>query len=61
LNAVPLESLFVLEKEQGVTKIHRVKDDPLVANSMKHGDQAGYLWQQGEFEGIGKRIASKVP
>lgn len=61
LNAVALNSLYMLEKELGVTKVFRIKDDPLVANSMKHGDHAGSLWKQGEFEGIGKRVANKTP
>ncbi len=59
LNAVGLESIFVLEKEQGVSRVWRVQDDPLVGNLMNEGDHAGYLWDQGMFKGIGQRIAAK--
>jgi predicted ATPase len=59
LNAVELESIFVLEKEQGVSRVWRVQDDPLIGNLMNEGDHAGYLWDQGMFKGIGQRIAAK--
>lgn len=57
LNAVTLESIFVLEKSEGVTQVWRALDDPLVFGQMKAGDHAGYLWDQGMFRGIGLRIA----
>lgn len=41
LNAVELESIFVLEKEHGVSRVWRVQDDPLVGNLMREGDHAG--------------------
>ncbi len=56
LNAVPLESLYVMEKEQGMTKVFRVMDDPLVSHFIRTGDFPGYLWKQGMFAGIGIRI-----
>jgi predicted ATPase len=56
LNAVGVDSVFVLEKEEGVTCVWRAADDPLVAGQMKAGDHAGYLWDQGFFKGIGLRI-----
>ena len=59
LNAVELESIFVIEKEQGVSQVWRVQDDPLIAGLMKDGDHAGYLWDQGTFKGIGARIKNK--
>ena len=59
LNAVELESIFVIEKEQGVSQVWRVQDDPLIAGLMKEGDHAGYLWDQGTFKGIGARIKNK--
>lgn len=58
LNAADLESIFVLEKEAGVTRVWRVQDDPLLANMMKEGEHAGYLWDQGMFAGIGLRITA---
>jgi len=59
LNAVGLESIFVLEKEQGVSRIWRVQDDPLLGNMMREGEHAGYLWDEGTFAGIGHRITAK--
>jgi predicted ATPase len=59
LNAVRLESLFVMEKEGGITKVYRVQDDPLVANFIRTGDLPGHLWNQGMFKGIGYRITQK--
>lgn len=59
LNSVDAKSIFVLEKEQGVSRIWRVQDDKLISNFMKEGDHAGYLWDQGMFKGIGHRIAAK--
>lgn len=56
LNAAELGSIFVLEKEAGLTRIWRAQDDPLVAGQMEEGDHAGYLWDQGMFRGIGLRI-----
>ncbi len=58
LNAVELESLHILEKEEGLTRIFRAMDDPLVSNLIKEGDHPGYLWNQGMFRGIGHRIAA---
>jgi predicted ATPase len=58
LNAVELESIFVIEKEQGVSRVWRVQDDPLLGNMMREGEHAGYLWDQGMFAGIGHRITA---
>ncbi|NEO76170.1 AAA family ATPase [Moorena sp. SIO4G3] len=52
LNAVPLESIFWLTKEHGITKCSRAKDDPTLVNLVKAGDLPGYLWSQGWFEGV---------
>ena len=51
LNAAELDEVFWLQKEGGYTKIRRASDDPQVAAYMKDGDQMGYLWKQGFFEG----------
>lgn len=59
LNAVELESIFVLEKQQGVSRVWRVLDDPLISELMRGGDHAGYLWDQGVFKGIGHRISAQ--
>ncbi len=56
LNAISANSIYVLEKKDGVTKIYRAADDPLVSGFLKEGDHAGYLWNQGVFKGIAERI-----
>ena len=52
LNAVPLESIFWLIKNQGITKIYKAKDHEVLNNLVKAGDLPGYLWNQGWFEGV---------
>lgn len=51
LNAVNLEEVFWLVKDKGFTQVLRAKDDPQLAAYMAEGDQMGYLWKQGLFEG----------
>ena len=51
LNAAELDEVFWLQKEGGYTRIRRASDDPQVAAYMRDGDQMGYLWKQGFFEG----------
>ena len=51
LNAAELDEVFWLQKEDGYTRIRRASDDPQVAAYMSDGDQMGYLWKQGFFEG----------
>lgn len=52
LNAVPLESIFWLSKEQGITKIYKATDSEILRNLVAAGDLAGYLWNQGWFKGV---------
>jgi predicted ATPase len=59
LNAIELESLFIIEKNEGVSKIYRAKDDPLVSELIRAGDRAGYLWNQGVFVGMNHRVQSQ--
>jgi len=56
LDAIELESLFLIEKRGGVSKILRVADDPLAREQMEAGFKAGQLWNEGLFEGMGDRI-----
>ena len=51
LNAVNIEEVFWFVKEGGYTNIHRASDDAQVKAYMNDGDQMGYLWKQGFFEG----------
>ena len=55
LNAVPLESLYHIDKSKGVSRIVALADDPLIAGQVKAGDLPGYLWEQGLFTGLTKR------
>lgn len=55
LNAVRLEEVCWLVKEDGGTQIRRAKDDPQLAAYMAEGDQMGHLWKQGFFEGADPR------
>lgn len=52
LNAVPLESIFWLIKDQGITKIHKASDDETLQNLVEAGDLPGYLWNQDWFTGV---------
>lgn len=51
LNATDIEEVFWLVKEGGYTNIHRASDNAQVKAYMNDGDQMGYLWKQGFFEG----------
>ena len=51
LNAARLDEVCWLVKRQGGTEIHRARDDAQIAAYMAEGDQMGYLWKQGFFEG----------
>lgn len=51
LNAVELDEVYWLVKQEGNTQIRRARDDAQIAAYMADGDQMGYLWNQGFFEG----------
>ncbi len=51
LNATQLKEVFWLVKQGGYTKVLRARDDEQLADYMADGDQMGYLWEQGFFEG----------
>jgi len=52
LNAIELEEACWLVKREGCTEIHRAKDNAQISAYMTEGDQLGYLWRQGFFEGV---------
>lgn len=52
LNAIELDEACWLVKRDGCTDIHRAKDNPQVAAYMAEGDQLGYLWNEGFFDGV---------
>ncbi|PKO63365.1 MAG: chromosome segregation protein SMC [Betaproteobacteria bacterium HGW-Betaproteobacteria-17] len=51
LNAIELEEACWLVKQDGTTEIHRAEDNAQVAAYMAEGDQLGYLWKEGFFDG----------
>ena len=55
LNALELEEVCWLVKQQGCTEIHRAKDHAQIAAYVAEGDQLGYLWKQDFFEGADPR------
>ena len=55
LNAVELDEVCWLVKTNGGTTIRRAKDNSQIAAYMADGDQMGYLWNQGFFEGADPR------
>ena len=52
LNAVDISEVFWLVKDQGYSRVKRAKDDPQLVAFIREGDQMGYLWKQGFFEGV---------
>lgn len=51
LNATRLDEVFWLIKEKGYTQVKRARDNEQIARYMDEGDQMGYLWKEGFFEG----------
>ena len=51
LNATNPDEVFWLVKENGVTDVHRVSDDPQLVAEHEYGDQLGRMWRSGAFEG----------
>ena len=52
LNALEVDEVCWLVKEQGQTRVQRANTDPQIQAYMKDGDQLGYLWKQGFFDGV---------
>ena len=50
LNAAPLNSILVLEKNKGVTSIRRAANNKRLQSYVDQGDKPGWLWRQGAFE-----------
>jgi predicted ATPase len=51
LDEVPLESIFWLRKQSGLTTVRRAVDDKRLKAWTEAGERPGYLWRQGAFEG----------
>lgn len=51
LNAVLVDEIYWLVKEDGCTQIRRASDDAQLRAFAAEGDQMGYLWKEGLFGG----------
>ena len=51
LNAVELDEIYILVKEDGFTTIKKASEDPLVKALIEAGDLPGALWKQGLLTG----------
>ncbi len=47
LNAVELDEIYCLEKQNGFTIIRKASDDPLLKSLYESGERPGALWKQG--------------
>jgi predicted ATPase len=56
LNALKLDEIYCLRKEQGFTAITRASDSENLRALVDAGDLPGYLWKQGLFEGLNRDI-----
>ncbi len=52
LNAIELEEVFMLIKENGYTSIKRARDDRQLKVYMNDGSKMGALWKEGFFTGV---------
>jgi predicted ATPase len=52
LNALQLEEVCWLVKHEGSSNIRRANDNAQISAYMADGDQLGYLWKQGFFDGV---------
>lgn len=57
LNALKLDEIYCLRKEQGFTVITRASDSENLRSLFDQGDRPGYLWKQGLFEGLNKEVS----
>lgn len=54
LNALSLDEIFCLKKEQGFATVSRAGDSDNLRALYEAGDLPGYLWKQGLFEGLNR-------
>ena len=56
LNALVLDEIYCLRKQQGFTDIARASDSQNLRSLFDQGDLPGYLWKQGLFEGLNTEV-----
>ena len=54
LNALTLDEIYCLKKEQGFATVSRACDSENLRSLFEAGDLPGYLWKQGLFEGVNR-------
>lgn len=54
LNALTLDEIYCLKKEQGFSTVSRADDSENLRALYEAGDLPGYLWKQGLFEGVNR-------
>lgn len=54
LNALQLDEIYCLKKENGFTTITHASDSENLRALVEAGDLPGYLWKQGLFEGLNR-------
>lgn len=54
LNALQLDEIYCLKKEEGFTTITHASDSENLRALVEAGDLPGYLWKQGLFEGLNR-------
>lgn len=52
LNALTLDEIYCLRKQEGFTSISRASDSPNLSALYEAGDLPGYLWNQGIFKSL---------
>ncbi|MDX2472061.1 MAG: AAA family ATPase [SAR324 cluster bacterium] len=52
LNAASIDEVFWLIKKDGYTSVIRANGNQQIKDYMDAGDQMGYLWKQGFFDGV---------
>ena len=57
LNALTLNEIYCLYKDQGFTTITRASDSENLRALFDAGDLPGYLWKQGLFQGLNKGVS----
>lgn len=55
VNALEVNELFWLKKQNGYTTIKRATEDQAIVSLFKEGDKLGYLWKQNYFIGSGPK------
>ena len=56
VDEAPLDSIFWLQKRNGLTTVRRVREDARLTAWAAGGERLGALWRQGAFEAAGSNV-----